>query len=144
MNQIVIFQMELSACSGKLRILSYGLICAEKCWKWTQLENSSKNFANIGNLNETNYTLLIKVVPCSGKIWIRNYGAIVDDAEPRVLDHKDYPGNDLINVNHIGNWGESNGYLSNELSTCSGKLWILIYASRCDVASVEIRLFKKL
>ena len=67
-------------CSGK--ISSYGSICAlnKNAEKWTDLnflENGSKNFAHVGNFNETNDVLLNSSdVLCSGKFWISSYGSI--------------------------------------------------------------------
>ena len=53
------------------------------------------------------------MVPCSGKIWIMSYGAILDDPESWVLDPFDYLGNGFIDFKYIGNLDELKDYLSN-------------------------------
>ena len=84
MKQMVVFQMEVVPCSGKLWISSFGLICAEKCRKMDSIRIFLKTALRILLLLEIYMKQMVvfkmDVVPCSEKIWILSYGSIMDDS----------------------------------------------------------------
>ena len=82
---MIIFQMEVIAACGKLWIWSSGSICAEKCCKMDSFRIFLKKALKILLVLEIYMKQMIlfqmEVVPCSGKICIMSYGAILDDPE---------------------------------------------------------------